>query len=228
MATIKLSSHNANTFKQSFRRINQYGQLLKFFKSSPFSLVYGPTSSGKTYALKQIFKESSGSIFYMRTSPTTWRPKDNPKIRVTNRKANLATFRDINTFLNKRSEVISLKGDENTLSWMTFVFDDMLNLQGDLRLEYNKILTLLAFNGRHYRIRTIVLAQSYVKVDKSVRSQASSFLCLLPISDTYRQQIYQDYWKIFKNERDLIELEELPKHSFLFKFQNKKRFVKIV
>lgn len=209
----------------NFKSISNHSQLLPYIKKSPFSIIYGPTMSGKTYALSLIFKKAKGSIIYIRSSPVRFEC-DNAK--VFNKKTNQATIDQVEKIMKSRSKKIrsgtgDLKG-QSPLSWITVIFDDIQNLDKELSNKYKTLISTLAFSGRHYKIRTIILLQSYMKLDKSIRSQATSFMCILPVTDSYRSQIYQDYFRIFKSEQDLVYLEKLPPYSFLFKFNNRDRF----
>lgn len=211
-----------NNLSTNFKSINKHSQILKYIMDSPFTIFYGPTRSGKTYALKLVIKEATGSIIYIRSSPVRFNTKEE-KRPVYNKPTDMKTITEVEKLIKYRRNLI-IKGDGEKLNWITVIFDDIQSLDKTINLAYQTLMTKLAFSGRHYKIRTICLVQSYMKLDKSIRSQAASFFCLLPVSDSYRQQIYRDYFRIFDSEKDFIKLENLPKHSFLFKFDNKERF----
>lgn len=219
MEDYNLSDNVVDTLRENFTRVDDHGQLLQYFKKSPFSIFYGPTRSGKTHALKKVFDGVKGTIIYIRSSPVRWTSESGTII---NKNADGKTFKQIHEVIESRS--YKIKRGDTELNWVTIVFDDIQNLSTNNEGEFNTLVKLLACSGRHYKIRTIVLVQTYMKLDKAIRSQASSFFSLLPISDTYRNQIYRDYWRIFKTENDLVELEKLPQFSFLFKFENRTRF----
>ena len=225
MENLGLSNDVSNIIHNSFNSIDNYTQLLPYIQSSPFTLFYGPTASGKTFALKSIFKLATGSLIYIRSSPVRWE-SDNQLFSVKHLDSSMKTINMVNKLIKSRGDRIK-NGEVDDIAWCSIVFDDIQNLDKSISNAFTVLMSTLAFSGRHYKIRTIVLVQSYMRLEKSIRSQASSFLCLLPINDTYRRQIYTDYWQIFDNDRALTELETLPKYSFLFKFETKTRLYHI-
>lgn len=223
MEKFGLSVSVSDVLQKNFKNINDYNELLPYIQNSPVSIIYGGTKSGKTYALKEIFKNATGSIIYIRSSPPRW-TSENPLLKISNRHPDEKTFTNIDKLLKNRSKKIELGESPNMI---TLVFDDIQNLPKDLNYEMEKLLNLLAYSGRHYNIRTIILVQNYRGLPKGIRAQASSFMALLPISQTYREQIYRDYLKIFKSDRDLIEISRFPRHSLLFVYESRINMYKL-
>ena len=217
MEGFNLSGFVSDILRNNFKLVNDYGDFLHCFKV-PFSIIYGGTESGKTYSMKRIFEAYKGTILYVKTSPVDWE-----KDGVINLDANMNTFKLIRLLLDERTEKIR---NHEKMAWAFIVFDDIQNLSKDDNREFELLLDTLSYSGRHYKLRTIILAQHYVGIPKRSRAQAGTFLSLLPISDTYRHQIYLDYWKIFESDTNLTELEKLPEHSFILKYKSK-RFYRI-
>jgi len=208
----------ADIFYRHFELAPSYSSLMGVLATSPLSIIYGATNTGKTFAIKKILEAYPGWMIYIKSSPIDWE-KDN----VINLDASEQTFDVIFELINLRKEKI--KKGEN-VDQIMLVFDDILHLEG-ANTKFVSLTKLLAYSGRHYGFSTCIITQSYMQITKSIRGQASFFLSLLPIGDTYRSQIYHDYWKIFRSDRDLTELEKLPKHSFIVRISPSTRILGI-
>ena len=196
------------------------------FPKVPFRLLLtGPSASGKTnlgrWMLNRFYIRENGKSWFDRIyllSPTgnidhVWKDLDGlkPKDRITAPTPELLD----KIFNDQKREILGSTNDEaashmslDSLSRrktrakrILIIFDDAI---AEKIMTSNSFLKLF-IAGRHYNISSLVLTQSYVKIMRSARIQASA-VCMFPSKTSEIARLYAEHGPKELNKNEFTEL----------------------
>ena len=204
-------------------------------------ILSGPSNSGKSnlarWSLDNYYTRSKGRSFFDRIyllSPTAdidfqWvgLPGLKDKDRITNpgpgtiRRILSDQIREITggskVNMGSKSAVKKLSRARTRGKFVLVIFDDAI---AESKLINSADFLKLFIQGRHYNISSMVMTQSYMKVPRSVRMQATT-LSMFPSKATEIDRVYKEFGpkELSKNEfRTLVQeaTDPLPNDQYPF------------
>jgi len=200
-------------------------------------ILSGPSKSGKTnlarYAIDKFYTKKSGKSQFDRVvliSPTAeidWTWQDLPglkdKDRITHPTPSTLTS-ILQDQVKKISGGSSGKGSMKRLATKRHKADRLLVIFDDAIAESKLInspeFLKLFIQGRHYNISSMVMTQSYMKVPRSVRLQATH-VAMFPSKTTEIDRLYTEHGprQLSKNEFfDMVSMATSPTEEEPFPF----------
>ena len=173
-------------------------------------IISGPSYSGKTnlarYTIENFYKKENGEQFFDRIallSPTAeedhnW--KDLPNLKKSDRRTNLDPAWLERLFKTQARKVKSMGRDRAPMCLLCI--DDSIS---NTRFLNSPEFLRLFVSGRHQNISTIFLTQSYMKVPRSCRLQATH-VAFMPSKTTEIDRLYTEHGAIELSKQDFHDL----------------------
>jgi hypothetical protein len=190
----------------------------------PFRLILsGASGSGKTnlalWLLKNAYSKGNKSFFdevylFSPTAKIDFNWAKVPGLKEKNRITDPSPEK-VDSILQKQKKKLQggsggkvnpkqLAKNRTRVGQVLMIFDDIISES----IVNTKTFLRTFIQGRHYNVSSMIMTQSYMKVPRSVRLQATQ-VCIFPSKVTELERLYTEHAPHTLNKRDFLELAQM-------------------